>query len=84
MSKSPVWPTISGLANAAGYPVGFDADPEPDLFDGQWERNHELIEEIVDERSDRITLVTDIAYEGENGERAETDVEDSKGARSRS
>jgi len=61
---------------AAGYPVGFDLDPEADLYDSQWETNQELIEEIVDERGDQITLAVDMAYEDEDGERAEIDVED--------
>ena len=61
---------------AAGYPVGFDLDPEADLYDSQWEANQELIEEIVDERGDQITLAVDMAYEDDGGERAEIDVED--------
>jgi phosphoglycerate kinase len=61
---------------AAGYPVGFDLDPEADLYDSQWEANRELIEEIVDERGDQITLAVDMAYEDDDGERAEVDVED--------
>jgi phosphoglycerate kinase len=60
---------------AAGYPVGFDTDPEMDLFDSQWETNHELIEEILDERGDQVTLATDMAYEGDDGERAEVHVD---------
>ena len=66
---------------AAGYPVGFDLDPEADLYDTQWEENHEVVEELVDERGDQITLAVDLAYESEgdedaDGERAEIDVED--------
>jgi len=61
---------------AAGHPVGFDLDPEADLYDSQWADNHELIEELVDERGDQITLAVDMAYEGEDGERAEIPVED--------
>jgi phosphoglycerate kinase len=61
---------------AAGYPVGFDLDPEADLYDSQWEANQELIEEIVDERGDQITFAVDMAYEDEDGERAEIDVDD--------
>jgi phosphoglycerate kinase len=61
---------------AAGYPVGFDTDPEMDLFDTQWEKNHELVEEILEERGDQVTLATDMAYEGADGERAEVDVVD--------
>ena len=61
---------------AAGYPVGFDLDPEADLYDSQWAANDELIEEMVDEYGDRITLAVDMAYENDEGERAETAVED--------
>jgi phosphoglycerate kinase len=61
---------------AAGYPVGFDTDPEMELFDSQWETNHELIEEILEERGDQVTLATDLAFEGDDGERAEIDVDD--------
>jgi phosphoglycerate kinase len=61
---------------AAGYPVGFDTDPEMDLFDSQWEENHELIEELLEEQGNQITLASDVAYEGEDGDRAEVDVED--------
>jgi len=60
---------------AAGHPVGFDLDPEADLYDSQWEENQELIEEIVDERGDQITLAVDMAYEDDDGERAEIDVD---------
>jgi phosphoglycerate kinase len=61
---------------AAGYPVGFDTDSEMDLFDSQWEENHELIEELLEERGDQVTLATDLAFEGDDGERAEVDVDD--------
>ena len=69
---------------AAGHPVGFDLDPEKDLFDSQWERNHDLIEAMLAERGERITLATDLAYAtGEDdaahdadGERAEVAVEE--------
>jgi phosphoglycerate kinase len=55
---------------AAGHPVGFDLDPEADLYDTQWERNHDLIERVLDERGEGITLATDLAYAaGEGGDR---------------
>ena len=60
---------------AAGHPVGFDLDPEQDLYDTQWEQNHELVEEMLAERGEQITLATDLAYEAE-GERAEVDVDE--------
>ncbi|MEF8852257.1 MAG: phosphoglycerate kinase [Haloarculaceae archaeon] len=61
---------------AAGYPVGFDLDPEADLYDSQWEANHELIEEMLEEYGDRITLAVDVAYEDDDGNRAEVAVDD--------
>jgi len=61
---------------AAGHPVGFDLDPEADLYDSQWAENRELIEELVDERGDQITLAVDMAYEDDDGDRAEVAVDD--------
>ena len=68
---------------AAGYPVGFDLDPDRDLCDTQWERTHELIEGMLNEHGERITLATDLAYavggtdsEGDSRERAEVTVDD--------
>jgi phosphoglycerate kinase len=58
---------------AAGNPVGEDIEGM-DLFDDQWETNHETIEELLDERGDQIKLAVDLAYEDENGERAESPV----------
>ncbi|WP_256402393.1 phosphoglycerate kinase [Halorubrum salinum] len=60
---------------AAGHPVGHDLEGM-DLFDEQWERNRELIESVLDERGDAIRLASDLAYEGEDGGRAEVAVED--------
>lgn len=61
---------------ARGYPVGFDTDPEADLYDSQWEENHTLIEEILAKRGDQVTLPTDLAFAGDDGERVEVDVDD--------
>ncbi|MFB6091946.1 MAG: phosphoglycerate kinase [Haloquadratum sp.] len=61
---------------AASHPVGYDLDPDRNLYDAQWEQNRDLIEELLDERGDQITLATDLAYESEEaGERAEVDVD---------
>ena len=60
---------------AAGHDVGFDVG-EMDLFDDQWEENHETIESLLDERGDQISLAVDLAYEDESDERAEISVED--------
>src|SRR6056297_3056830 len=59
---------------AQGYPIGYDVEGM-DLFTSQWENNHEIIEEILEERGDQITVATDVAY-GEDGERVEIDVDD--------
>ena len=65
---------------AAGHPVGFDLDPEADRYDSQWEQNHELIERVLDDHGEGITLASDLAYAaGErdgDGERAEVAVDD--------
>jgi len=64
---------------AAGHPVGFDLDPDRDLYDTQWEQNHDLIEGMLDERGDQITLATDLAYaaggDADHTERAEVAVD---------
>jgi phosphoglycerate kinase len=59
----------------AGHPVGFDLDPEQDLYDTQWEQNHELIEGMLDERGDQITLASDLAFDS-GGERTDVAVDD--------
>jgi len=58
---------------AQGHPIGYDVG-DMDLFTTQWENNHEIIEEILEERGDQITVATDVAY-GEDDERVEVDVE---------
>jgi phosphoglycerate kinase len=59
----------------AGHPVGHDVG-DMDLFDEQWAANRELIESVLDDRGDAIHLATDLAYEGDDGERAEVAVAD--------
>ena len=58
-----------------GFPVGRDVD-DTDLFDDQWEQNRATIESIFEDRRDRIRLALDLAFEDEDGERAEIEVED--------
>ena len=58
---------------AAGHSVGEDID-DMDLFDDQWEANHETIESLLDERGDGIELAVDLAYEDETGDRGEIEV----------
>jgi phosphoglycerate kinase len=60
---------------AAGHDVGFDVG-EMDLFDDQWEANHETIASLLDERGDQISLAVDLAYEDDADERAEVAVDD--------
>jgi phosphoglycerate kinase len=59
---------------AAGYPVGRDVDAE--LFDEQWERNHETVERVLDTYRDRVHLPVDLAYADGDGDRAEVRVDD--------
>ncbi|QCJ47290.1 phosphoglycerate kinase [Haloprofundus sp. MHR1] len=60
---------------AEGYPVGRDVG-EMDLFDEQWENNQDVIEDVLQRRTGQIRLPVDLAYEGDDGERAEVSVED--------
>jgi phosphoglycerate kinase len=59
----------------AGHPVGYDLD-DADLHDAQWEANQETIEAVIENRGDQLVLPSDLAYEGEDGERAEVAVAD--------
>jgi phosphoglycerate kinase len=61
---------------ADGAPVGFDLDPDLDLYDSQWAENRDLIERILEENREKITLATDMAYADDDGDRAEMDVAD--------
>jgi phosphoglycerate kinase len=71
---------IGGIAGelflrAAGHPVGYDRD-DADLYDSQWAENEATIESVLEERGEQISLATDLAYEGGDGERAEVAVAD--------
>ncbi len=46
------------------------------LLDEQWAANGETVDELLTERADDIELAVDLAYEAENGERAEVAVAD--------
>ena len=59
---------------AAGNPVGYDLD-DADLYDSQWADNEDTIEAVLDDREEQITLASDLAYEGEDGERTEVAVD---------
>ncbi|MBV0924145.1 phosphoglycerate kinase [Halomicroarcula limicola] len=60
---------------AAGYPVGYDID-DANLYDEQWEQNSEKIESMLEDHRDQITLAVDLAYEDDDGSRAEQSVDD--------
>ena len=59
----------------AGHPVGYDLD-DADLYDSQWEGNEGTIEAVIAERGDQLALASDLAYEDDEGERAEIAVAD--------
>jgi len=56
---------------AAGYDAGYDRHEDLDLYDTQWENNEEIIRELYEERGDQIMLPDGLAYEDDDGERAE-------------
>ncbi|WP_424001120.1 phosphoglycerate kinase [Haloarcula salina] len=60
---------------AAGHPVGYDID-DANLYDEQWEKNSEKIESMLADHRDQITLAVDLAYEDDDGSRAEQAVSD--------
>ncbi|MDG5820047.1 phosphoglycerate kinase [Natronococcus sp. A-GB7] len=59
---------------AAGHDVGYDVEGT-DFFDEQWDDQRETIERILEEYDESLHLATDLAYEGDDDDRAETDVE---------
>ena len=61
---------------AAGYDVGYDRHEDLDLYDTQWENNEEIIRELYEERRDQIKLPEGLAYEDDDGERAEHENEE--------
>ncbi|KTG10871.1 phosphoglycerate kinase [Haloprofundus marisrubri] len=70
---------VGGIAGelflrAEGYPVGTDVG-DMDLFDEQWENNQDVIEDVLDRRADQVRLPVDLAYENDDGDRAEVSVE---------
>jgi len=72
---------LGGIAShlflrAAGYDIGYDRHEDLDLYDTQWENNEEIIRELYEERRDQIKLPEGLAYEDDDGERAEHDNAD--------
>jgi len=56
---------------AAGYEAGYDRHEDLDLYDSQWEANEQIIKDLLAERGDQIELPEGLAYEDDDGERAE-------------
>ena len=67
---------LGGIAShlflrAAGYESGYDRHEDLDLYDSQWEANEDVIRRLLEERRDQIELPEGLAYEDDDGERAE-------------
>jgi len=60
---------------AASNDVGYDVEGT-DLFDDQWAECEATIRELIERRGDQIRLAVDLAYEDDDGERAEVAVAD--------
>jgi len=60
---------------AAGYDVGRDLEGM-DLFDDQWDEHGDTLVSLLEEYGEKVHLPEDLAYEGDDGERAETTIED--------
>ncbi|QLH79737.1 phosphoglycerate kinase [Halosimplex rubrum] len=60
---------------ADGVPVGRDIEGM-DLFDDQWAENEATIGSLLDDYGDQIRLALDLAFEDDDGERAEIEVLD--------
>ena len=68
---------ISGelFLRAVGYEVGRDIG-DMDLYDEQFEENRQKIQHLIEAHPSDLVYPTDLAYEDENGERAEVTVAD--------
>ena len=67
---------LGGIAShlflrAAGYESGYDRHEDLDLYDTQWANNEDVIRRLLEERRDQIELPEGLAYEDDDGERAE-------------
>ena len=62
---------------AVGYDVGRDIG-DMDLYDEQFEANREKIQHMIEAHPSELVYPTDLAYEDEDGERAEVTVADVK------
>ncbi|AXR78862.1 phosphoglycerate kinase [Natrarchaeobaculum sulfurireducens] len=59
---------------ADGHDVGYDV-ADTSLFDHQWDAYQADVTRILEADRDRLSLPTDLAYEADGGERAETALE---------
>ncbi|SDQ50895.1 phosphoglycerate kinase [Natronobacterium texcoconense] len=59
---------------ADGHDVGYDVG-ETSLFDHQWDDHRDRLERSLNAYRDRLRLPSDLAYEDDDGERAEVVVE---------
>ena len=62
---------------AVGYEVGRDIG-EMDLYDEQYKANRERIQRLIEAHPSELVFPTDLAYEGEDGQRHEDTVADVK------
>ncbi len=62
---------------AVGYEVGMDIG-DMDLYEDQWEANRDRIRQLIQAHPSELVYPTDLAYEDEDGERAEVTVADVK------
>jgi phosphoglycerate kinase len=62
---------------AVGYEVGMDIG-DMDLYEDQWAANRDRIRELIQAHPSELVYPTDLAYEDEDGERAEVTVADVK------
>jgi phosphoglycerate kinase len=60
---------------ALGYDVGRDTG-DTDVYDEQYARNREKIQHLIEAHPSDLVFPTDLAYEDENGDRAEVTVTD--------
>jgi phosphoglycerate kinase len=60
---------------AVGYDVGRDIG-DMDLYDDQFERNREKIQHMIEAHPSELVYPIDLAYEDDDGERAEVTVAD--------
>ncbi len=63
---------------AVGYDVGHDVGGTQ-LYEPQWNRNREQIQQLIESHPSELVYPTDLAYENDEGERAEVTFADIQG-----